>query len=213
MDSRDLILKKLRRAAPPYAGQPLPVQHPRVTPFVDTDPAVLRARFMAEVEKLRCQVHRVADEEAALVQVLTLLGEDKTFVSWDAEHLPIPHLLSALAERGLQRLPDDSSQARVGITGAEALLASTGSVVLRSGLGRARTVSLLPAVHVVLARQEQIIPDLETYLARIRAQGLADFRSAANVLVITGASRTADIAMELVLGAHGPAALHIILLD
>lgn len=50
---------------------------------------------------------------------------------------------------------------------------------------------------------------MESWLAQKR---LNDIRAASNVVIISGASRTADIAMELILGMHGPRELHIILL-
>jgi L-lactate dehydrogenase complex protein LldG len=64
---------------------------------------------------------------------------------------------------------------------------------------------------VVLAAN-QIVPNLEAWTAARRAQGLEDFRKSSSVLIISGPSRTADIAMQLVLGAHGPAALHVLIL-
>jgi L-lactate dehydrogenase complex protein LldG len=69
---------------------------------------------------------------------------------------------------------------------------------------------LLPHVHVAIIRAEQILPHLEAWLNQ-QSQDLSEFRKVGNHIIITGASRTADIAMELVLGAHGPAHLHVII--
>ncbi|MCA9912337.1 MAG: LUD domain-containing protein, partial [Anaerolineae bacterium] len=56
-----------------------------------------------------------------------------------------------------------------------------------------------------------ILPHFEAWIAQQGADA-ENFRQSGNHVVITGASRTADIGMELVLGAHGPADLHIIIL-
>ncbi|MCA9922351.1 MAG: LUD domain-containing protein [Anaerolineales bacterium] len=67
-------------------------------------------------------------------------------------------------------------------------------------------------VHIAVLTADQILPDLESWWARQRANGLDQTRSAAKIAVITGPSRTADIAMELVLGMHGPRELHLVIL-
>jgi L-lactate dehydrogenase complex protein LldG len=101
---------------------------------------------------------------------------------------------------------------RVGITGVDAALAATGSLVLAAGVGKHRVTSLLPPLHIAVVRASQIMPDLESWVAMQRAQGLDAFRRMSSVIVISGPSRTADIAMQLIMGMHGPAELHIILI-
>ncbi len=144
--------------------------------------------------------------------LLALLGEDRRLLSWDLAHIPLPGLQAALDHAGIEIAAPEDASVRVGLTGADAALAATGSVILSSGPGKPRTVSLLPDVHIVVITAGQIVPNLETWAADRRAQGLDDFRQTSSVMIISGPSRTADIAMQLVLGAHGPAALHILIL-
>jgi L-lactate dehydrogenase complex protein LldG len=66
---------------------------------------------------------------------------------------------------------------------------------------------------MAVIRQGQILPDLETWVARLRQQGLDAFQDTASAMIISGPSRTADIAMQLILGMHGPGELHIIILS
>jgi len=80
--------------------------------------------------------------------------------------------------------------------------------VLRAASG-ARTVSLLPALHVAVVPSARIVPDLATALRTRGPTGAPD----TCLTLITGPSRTADIEQKLVLGVHGPCALHVILLD
>ena len=96
----------------------------------------------------------------------------------------------------------------VGLTGAFAALADTGSVVVISGPGRGRIASLLPPTHIAVVRAEQLFPSLGHFLAA--NAGAADLGS--NMVVITGPSRTGDIEGTLVLGVHGPGDLHVVLI-
>ena len=142
------------------------------------------------------------------------------FVAWDVDHLPLPDVVAFVQARGATRLDasvhadqaarhDDYRRldtAIVGITGAHAALADTGSVGLVHGKGRARIVSLLPPVHVALV-------SVEVLHATLGADFAADpdvFGTAANVVFVTGPSRTADIEMTLTRGVHGPRIVHVV---
>ena len=95
-----------------------------------------------------------------------------------------------------------------GITSCDALVAQTGSVLVTSRSAGGRALSVLPPHHVVLARREQLLPDLGAafeLLAQRYSTGYPSFIS-----FITGPSRTGDIERILVLGAHGPKQLTIL---
>src|SRR5262249_4295764 len=97
----------------------------------------------------------------------------------------------------------------VGLTGALAGIADTGTTVLASGRGRPRLAWLLPQVHVALMRVDRLYASLDDFLA-----GAGDsVRSSANVSLVTGPSRSGDIEMVLTRGVHGPGALHVVLVD
>ncbi len=102
--------------------------------------------------------------------------------------------------------PHEASQAT--ITLAESLVASTGSVLVASS-GGGRGASIVGPVHIVIASQAQVELDLDSALARANQRGLASKNSF--LCLITGSSRTADIEKILVLGAHGPRRLVVIL--
>ena len=71
--------------------------------------------------------------------------------------------------------PNDGD-VRVGITGATAALAATGSLVLESGAGRPRSASLLPDVHIALMTADQLHNDLEDWQLAQQASGYPAFR-------------------------------------
>ncbi len=86
--------------------------------------------------------------------------------------------------------------AGAGITGVDALIAATGTLVVTSRGRGDRLVSSLPPVHMVVASEAPVFSDLETFLKAAPRDLSFSF--------ITGPSRTADIEKRLVLGAHGP---------
>jgi L-lactate dehydrogenase complex protein LldG len=101
------------------------------------------------------------------------------------------------------------ASASIGLTGADAGLAETGSIVVTSGPGRGRLASLLPRVHVAIVRRSSIVESLPVLIAR-RPELVT---SGANFVCITGPSRTADIEHVLARGVHGPGEVHAILVD
>jgi len=97
----------------------------------------------------------------------------------------------------------------LGITSAQVAVAETGTLVLESSSERSRLVSLVPPVHVAVLRANAILPGLGQVLAALEHSA----GEACAVTLITGPSRTADIELELVVGVHGPRALHVIVLE
>lgn len=182
-----------------------------MVPVGDTSPAALQARFVDEAQRAACVVHQVDSPDKAIEVILESIGTDKAISSWDLAHIPIPGLADGLDKAGVTLVGQDACM-RVGLTGVDAALAATGSIVVMSGEGRYRAASLLPPVHIAVVKASQILPDLESWLAAQKAAGLELTRQRSNIVVITGPSRTADIAMQLVMGMHGPREIHVLLL-
>jgi L-lactate utilization protein LutC len=93
-------------------------------------------------------------------------------------------------------------EADLGVTGCDCLIARTGSIAVSTRSAGGRALSVLPPVHLVIARREQIVPDLDAAFALWQDRYGQSWPS--NLCVITGPSRTADIEKILVMGAHGP---------
>ena len=217
MSARDAILNRLRKtvASGPPVTLPAAASRVPVTRVDDTARPALRARFAAELERVRGQLHAAANESEARGALAEILRgcDAKRIAVWD--DVPLTGWADTCAALGVNRVGDDRAEAAtadVGLTGCDAVIAATGTLALEGGPGRSRLASLLPAVHVVVAREGQLVARLEDYLERKRVDGNAAYRRGSAVTLITGPSRTADIEMQIVYGAHGPLALHVILI-
>lgn len=110
-------------------------------------------------------------------------------------------------ERGAAQ-PGDAA----GISHAEAGVAESGTLVLASGPANPTTLAFLPETHIVVIAAADVAGDYEAALDLIRRRWGDAFPPRA-INFITGPSRSADIEQTMVLGAHGPRRLHILLVD
>ena len=211
MSAREKILGKLRRAQKPFSDIPPILQRRHMIPRRDLSRPEQLQVFIDEAEAVGCFVYQL-DQNAVFEQVMELIGDDRSVLSWDESQIPFEGLHGMLKSLGVTVARHDDSDVRVGITGVNAALAATGSIIVESGAGRHRSASLLPEVHIALMRAEQILPDLETWQGAQRQAGYPAFTESSNTTVITGPSKTADIAHQLVKGAHGPRELHVMIL-
>ena len=166
-------------------------------------------RFAAECIINKTELLVVPNAEAAVEAAKALLDElhiNEVFVQ-DA-----PDLRKAAPQFAGARKINWSSAAGpqestlVTITLAELLVAQTGSVLISSACG-GRGSTVAAPVHIVFAATAQMVPDLETAMSRATATATKN----SYLCLITGSSRTADIEKILVMGAHGPKRLIVIL--
>ena len=143
-------------------------------------------------------------------------------LAWAPDMLGVTGLEDTLLQAGIEFLVpsdlhevecrEDASAIAVGITGVDAAMASTGTVVLGTGPGRSRAASLLPLHHIVLVAASRIHATIEAWMATLRKEGRLDeaLRTASQVTLVTGPSKSADIELTLTLGVHGPRTVHAI---
>lgn len=98
----------------------------------------------------------------------------------------------------------------VGITGVFCAVAETGTLVVLSGADTPASASLLPETHIAIVPASRIVPGMEEAFERVRAE-CGELPRAVNF--ISGPSRTGDIEQTLVLGAHGPYRVHIVVVS
>jgi L-lactate dehydrogenase complex protein LldG len=188
-------------------------------------------RFRQEFERVSGVFYRVGalGDVPQVVAGIAREREVRRLVAWHAAELG-GDLLQALAARGLEpeampagAVPDVAERARLrqlaagaelGLTGVDLAIAETGTLVLRSGAGRPRSTSLLPAYHIAVFDRTALIESLGQASAflelwnREEAAGVGAVTS-----FITGPSRTADIELTLTRGVHGPKEVHAIFVE
>jgi L-lactate dehydrogenase complex protein LldG len=182
-------------------------------PKVPDDFAGRVALFAERSESLRTEFFSCADEAAASAQ-LKLLSDRE---GWESIAFPVDSEIRALlADVSIAKLEvsrstvkTDLEKVSAGITGCDALIAQTGSVLLTAKSGGGRALSVLPVHHVVVASASQLVPDLPAAFELLERKYAPNFPSF--MTFITGPSRTGDIERVLVLGAHGPRKLTVIM--
>jgi L-lactate dehydrogenase complex protein LldG len=195
----------------PAGGLPTLIEHRRVMPLVGATIEEQLALFRVNADDLRADFQLVAsrDELDSKLRALRDAGGWKIAAAHNGE------LSGRMAEvLGLPVLTTDGGYDKnelavcdVGITECDALVAQTGSVVVTSRSAGGRALSCLPPHHIVLARREQLVPDLPAAFELLQKKYGASYPSM--ISFITGPSRTGDIERILVLGAHGPKKLTI----
>ncbi len=225
MTSREHFLSRIRdslkTANLPSSQFDLPRREP---PQPSTDSAALVESFTRELTALACEVYQPQNDEEAIEFVLKIIKEAKSneVLTWDESELPLRGLVDALTRVGIKRsntnLSNEVTQRKtqtleldaplVGITGALAGLADTGSLALLSAPTRSRAASLTPLTHIALLRVRDLYPNMESLLAAHPRLT----QDSSNLIFITGPSRTADIEFTLVRGVHGPKYIHVLLL-
>ncbi len=218
MNERENILARVREAlrvrtaAHVEPRLPTPEEHRAVLPAVGTSAGALRDQFARNAVELRAEFKLVADPGKLAAEVRALCQSN----GWRkiAAHRG-PLVNQVLAALGVQVLWTDAgydkqelARCDAGVSECDALVAQTGTVVLSSRSGGGRALSVLPPHHLVLAREEQLVPDLPAAFALIRQKYAPDYPSM--ISLITGPSRTGDIERILVLGAHGPRRLTVL---
>jgi L-lactate dehydrogenase complex protein LldG len=99
---------------------------------------------------------------------------------------------------------------RLGVTGVYCAIAETGTMVILSGAETPTATMLLPDTHVAVVRASRIVAGMEDAFALLRGERTTMPRA---VNFVSGPSRTGDIEQTIVLGAHGPYRVHILVLE
>ena len=219
MNARDTVLGKIRRALG-VTGE-----EPRRNATVDDRLArapkgVIPARgqvgpeervalFISQAEKMSASVERLAEEAAIPEAVARFLrahnlpaalrmGDDPLLNSLSWQRTPIA------VTRGATNGSDT-----VGLSHAYGAVAETGTLVLVSGTANPTTINFLPETHIVVLKSADVVGDTETIWPRLRAEyGKGAMPRTVNM--VTGPSRSGDIEQTILLGAHGPRRLHIV---
>jgi L-lactate dehydrogenase complex protein LldG len=162
-------------------------------------------RFLEELAALGVDRHVETTADGVRARVQEIVGGRAVF-AWDLDRLPynvgsvVPGAATGASSRDVQ------AAAEIGVTGCDAAIVETGSLVMLAGAGKPRAASLLPPVHLCVVRRD----DLRFSMGGFFEERAADIAAAAACTFITGPSRTADIELTLTLGVHGPGKVIVI---
>lgn len=206
MASREDILRKMNTSDNPVS---VPVPWKSRRSFGE-----LASQFAGALEAASGEVHWVENWKLAVDQMKRVLQEAGVQRVVVNNENPINRLDPRTQFSGIEwDSPGNNdwrevcANAHAGVTAADAALAETGSVVITSGAGKSRLVSLLPPLHVVLIPTASLVSDLFTWLEQRPG------KLPAQLVLISGPSKTADIEQTLVVGVHGPKRLVVILYE
>jgi len=206
-DTRATILARLREA---QRTARLPGERPgtpRSLEFASRSPEECLERFQRELTALGVETYLEASAADVRNRVMTLVA-GRRLLSWDPELLPyqLASVLTSFIILG-RNTREEQAAAEIGLTGCDAAIAETGSLVLLSGKGKSRAVSLLPTTHVAVVRRGDLYFSMGEFF-RKSGERLAE---SAGCTIITGPSRTADIELSLTLGVHGPGRVVVVI--
>jgi len=214
---RDAFLARVSKAVM-TDHLPAPPRVPELLP--EMDPVDLVALFRERALEIDAVVHGPVSRHGVPRAVVGIAAGHNaaSFLAWD--DLPVPGVPTALSTAGLERMshqvPSDARLAHLlgyatldlGVTGADAGLAESGSVILLHGADRPRLASLAPDIHIALLE----VGVLERTLAEWAHRNPEAVAQTTNLVIVSGPSRTGDIEQQLNLGVHGPRHVHIVLI-
>jgi L-lactate dehydrogenase complex protein LldG len=237
-NAREQILQSLRRSAArtPDAGlqKSLPPAHEDAIIYRNYAPAHRQPlqMFAEKLVGLKGEFHHINDTKAAakilreLLSVPALqLHQDRSGTDSRVEKIAARHrhpLIDGIvaADPWLEKNVEvidrqkisspDFADFAVGISAVDFLVARTGSLVLSSATAGGRRLSVLPPLHIAIAAADQLVISLDEAMAGYQQR--KEFDRSSYATIITGPSRTSDIEKILVLGAHGPKRLAVLVM-
>jgi L-lactate dehydrogenase complex protein LldF len=132
-----------------------------------------------------------------------------------AEELGVAPDRDAIMAHARRTLREKFIDASVGISGANAAIAETGTVMIVTNEGNADLTITLPRVHIALFGMDKVVASLDDAVSMLRMlpRSATGQLMSAYVNWVTGPSRSSDIGFTPVMGAHGPREMHCVVLD
>lgn len=222
MSARDAIFSRIRRSLKVEGDGADPARRAVVIGRIDAATrGVIPARGQVALEERIALFSKMAEKVAATVTRVASTDEFPQAVATFLRGNNLPAELRMGADPRLAAMPWQKTQLTVnhgasdgndavGVSHADAGVAESGTLILTSGQDNPTTVNFLPESHIVAIAAGDIAGDYETTWDRLRERyGKGVLPRTVNM--ITGPSRSADIEQTILLGAHGPQRLHIVI--
>lgn len=222
MSARDNILNKIRQVSG-FADTANRQQAVAIR-LAETPKGVIPARGQLKPKERLALFEEMAASVSASIKRVATYHDVASEVSSYLREKNLPASIRMGGNKRLAQVPWDSEKTLevkkgpsdgtdlAGISHAIAGIAETGTVALRSGSRNPTTINFLPEHHIIVVNAADITGDLESVWAMLRAKiGKGEMPRTINL--ITGPSRSGDIEQTILLGAHGPRALHLIIVD
>jgi len=220
--ARDAILGNIRRALDVRGNERIRAQ--AVADRLERAPkGVIPARGQRDAEGRK----RLFRERAEAVHTTLVVAPNPEsvpeFVAAYLREKNLPAALRIGSDPYLVSMPWENTVIEVGhgrsdgadlnaVSHAIAGVAETGTLVLVAGPENPTTLNFLPDNHIVVLRASDIVGDYESVWKKLRnAYGKGEMPRVVNM--VTGPSRSGDIEQKLLLGAHGPRSLHIVVVE
>jgi len=175
-------------------------------------------QFSAALERTGGHAYSAADAQHARVIFSRILNEtNPPRMLWvDSPRLDVLELVTLNGKWESMNLSRDKRSLReivqpedLAITDVDFAIAETGTIGIYTRPHQPRLLSALPAIHVAILYTSQLVARLADVTANLRETA----RTGSNIVLITGPSRSGDIEQTLTIGAHGPRAVHVILVS
>jgi L-lactate dehydrogenase complex protein LldG len=205
--AKENILKRIRQAL--VNPTPVPFPQSEGNSSVYTPPSQENEiEFAENFGRISGRFIYCANTDEMVSQLQQLISAQ----AWAQVFCRESRLLAILREplKGLL-IANDLPEADVSITGCEALIARTGSILMSSAQESGRTVSVYAPVHICIAYTDQLVFDIRDGLEMVSEKYKDKIPSF--ITLATGPSRTADIEKTLVVGVHGPKDVYVFLVE
>ncbi len=206
ISSKETILNRIRAAKEARNSDISPIPNSELPVFKEIQPSQIEC-FKKELETVsgKCIIcnseNELLDQLAAYLQELTI----------DIVFCTDKNIIDLLNKKRIKHTQNTAhfTDMQAAVTDCEFLVARTGSVVISSAGKSGRQLNIFPPVHIVMARKNQLVNYPEDALQAVKEKYGTDLPSM--ISFISGPSRTADIEKTLVLGAHGPKSLFVLI--
>ncbi len=220
MSARDAVFAALRRSLH-VSGAEAPRRDIVAARLANAPSGIIPARGQgdrrARLATFRAEAQRVQASVADIAEPRQIPGEIARYLRENN----LPATLRMGADPALRDLPwaettlDVARGASDGrdlnaVNVAFGAVAETGTLALASGPDNPTTLNFLPDNAIVVLFADRVAGDMESLFAKLR-QSYGKGEAPRTLNFVTGPSRSADIEQTLLLGAHGPRRLHIVI--